>query len=274
MAIPSVLLAPLDVDALRAAYASASPFPFVVIDGFLQPEFASAVAAAYPTPEAARASGRSFAAVNERGKSQITDPAKFPAPVRALNDLLSGSEWLELCRSVTGIPGLLADDQLVGGGIHVMRSGAHLDVHVDFNRIDERSLFRRLNILAFFNPEWSPDWGGELELWDDRVRRCSHRFAPAMNRCVLFETSEISFHGVRRVTCPAEASRKSFAAYYYTREAPAQWDGRTHTTIFRARPDEPWKKYLSMPAERIARRASRGLESAKHWLAERIKPKA
>ena len=39
-----------------------------------------------------------------------------------------------------GIPNLLADDQLVGGGIHETGPRGHLDVHVDFNYIAERDL--------------------------------------------------------------------------------------------------------------------------------------
>ncbi|MGH7215500.1 MAG: hypothetical protein ACREIT_12110, partial [Tepidisphaeraceae bacterium] len=57
------------------------------------------------------------------------------------------------------------------------------------------------------------------------------------------------FHGVAAVNCPPGQSRKSFAAYYYTKEAPAGWDGTSHTTIFKARPDEYVKGKLLMPAE-------------------------
>ena len=69
-----------------------------------------------------------------------------------------------------------------------------------------------------------------------------------MNRLVLFETSEHSFHGVRRVRCPKGVARCSFATYYYTREMPA---GRAvaHDTLFRARPGEWWKGRVRMPVE-------------------------
>lgn len=268
------LLNPLDVDALRVQFSSARFFPFVAIDGFLREDFARAVAESFPTPRQAITKGRTFEAVNERGKTQITNPAHFAAPVRALSELLSSSEWLATLSKITGIPGLIADEKLVGGGMHVMQSGAHLDVHVDFNRIAESGLFRRLNILVFFNDGWAPEWGGEIELWNERVRELGSKFEPVLNRCVLFQTSETSFHGVSRVACPPDRFRKSFAAYYYTREAPAGWDGSTHTTIFRARPDEHWKKYVGMPAERIARRTRRELERVKRWAGRALKPRA
>jgi hypothetical protein len=254
---------PLDAEHLRAQFRAAQPFPFIAIDGFLAPEFARTVAAAYPTPDEALGVGRTFDAVNERGKTQVTDPNRFPPAVRQLCDLLAHPNWLATLSHVTGIPNLLADPRLVGGGMHLMRSGAHLDVHVDFNRLESEGLFRRLNILLFLNKGWEPGWGGELELWDSGVRKLGHRFEPLLNRCVVFETSEHSFHGVARVACPPGTTRRSFAAYYYTREAPANWDGTTHTTIFRARPDERWKRYVSMPAERAARGARALLSRAK-----------
>ena len=81
-----------------------------------------------------------------------------------------------------------------------------------------------------------------------------HSFAPIFNRCIVFETSEISFHGVTPVTCPDTVCRKSFAAYYYTKEAPPHWDGAVHSTNFRARPDEVLKGNVLMPLERAGQR--------------------
>lgn len=262
MSLLSDHLQPLDVDALRASYRAAHPFPFVAIDGLLRPEYARETAAACPTVEEAHRIGRTFRAVNETGKTQVTDPQHFPEPIRRLNELMAHPEWLALVSSITGIPSLLADDELVGGGIHVMGPGSHLDVHVDFNVIEDRALHRRLNILLFLNEGWPSSWGGALELWDEPVQVCHHAFPPELNRCVLFETSEHSFHGVQKVSCPPMAARRSFAAYYYTREAPAGWDGRHHTTVFRARPSERFKGSVLMPVERLWRQARRGVRRA------------
>ena len=49
---------------------------------------------------------------------------------------------------------LIADQELLGGGMHLMNVGGRLDVHVDFNRMEERALHRRLNILVFLNERW------------------------------------------------------------------------------------------------------------------------
>src|SRR5262249_49069833 len=73
----------LDPPALREAFRTAQPFPSVCIDGFLEPEFAREVSRSYPSPDAL-VGGRTFNAVNERRKTQIVDPALFPAPVARL----------------------------------------------------------------------------------------------------------------------------------------------------------------------------------------------
>jgi hypothetical protein len=265
------LIRPLDVPALRAQYARAEPFPFVVIEEFLEPSFAAEVAAAYPTFETAREMGFAFNAVNERKKVQVTDRARFPDAVGRLSDALASPEFLAQLGAITGIPDLLADERLFGAGIHVTGPHGRLDVHVDFNVLEgERTLYRRLNLLLYLNPDWNEHWGGQVELWDRGVTTCAQRFAPRLNRCLVFETSDISYHGVAPLTCPENEVRRSFAAYYYT-PTPAQGERpAAHSTIFRARPDERLRKYLLMPAEQLQRRASSSLQTAVRRLRRRI----
>ena len=144
--------------------------------------------------------------------------------------------------------------------------GGRLDVHVDFNYLKERALHRRLNLLLYLNPNWPEEWGGQFQLWDKDVKNCEATFAPIFNRCVIFETSEISYHGVVPVSIRAKAPRKSFAAYYYTQEAPAHWTGEEHSTIFVARPEERYKKYLAMPADKIRSKMEQGVGNVKRTL--------
>jgi hypothetical protein len=254
---------PIDRDALRSQIRQAVPFPYCCIDGFLDEDFAERVHDALPSFAEAVKIGRTFSTVNEQGKVQVLDPSSLVGPVAELNRALATPEFLELLGDVFGMPSLLADEELVGGGIHQTGPRGHLDVHVDFNYIANRQLHRRLNILIYFNKDWKPEWGGNLELWDTKVKTCHHSFSPVFNRCVVFETSEKSYHGVTAVRCPEGHSRKSFAAYYYTREAPANWDGREHSTIFKARPDEVLKGKVMMPLEAARRRVETMLRRVK-----------
>lgn len=244
------------------AFVRAVPFPHIAIDNFIDLETCRTIAAEYPTFENARALGFEFKAVNERKKVQITDQAKFPPAVKALSDFLASPAFLADLSALTGIPNLLADEELFGGGIHMTGPHGRLDVHVDFNR-GPHGLYRRLNLLLYLNPEWDDAWGGQIELWDTAVNHRALCLTPALGRCLIFETSQISFHGVAPLSCPPGYARRSFAAYYYTKERPPQGaDAVMHGTLFRARPGETLRRYVLMPAEKITRGVTGGLMHA------------
>lgn len=257
------VIAPYDREGLRTAYRSATPFPHMMIDGFLTDEAAQAAAGAFAPFEQARTRGREFSAVNEKRKVQIVDPTRFPPQISAIADAISAPSFIEDLAYITGIEGLLWDPNYAGGGMHQTDRSGWLDVHVDFNFNEQLQLHRRLNILLYLNPVWDERWGGLLELWNDDVSVRAHAFAPILNRCVVFTTSDISYHGVTAVDCPSGVQRCSFAAYYYTKEAPVGWDGSKHTTIFKARPDEHMKKHVLMPAEAAKRAANEGVRALK-----------
>jgi hypothetical protein len=95
------------------------------------------------------------------------------------------------------------------------------------------------------------------------VKNCEATFDPIFNRCVIFETNEVSFHGVIPISPDAAAPRRSFATYYYTKEAPAHWTGQSHSTIFKARPEERMKGMVLMPAETAKSSLRAGVARAK-----------
>ncbi|HEX6245806.1 MAG TPA: 2OG-Fe(II) oxygenase [Polyangiales bacterium] len=255
-----MLIKPFDREKIRQQFQSAGPFRWFELSPFLEEDFARELVASYPSFEQSRQQGLEFKAVNEQKKVQITDRAKFPEPVKRLADALTAPEWLRDLEYITGIPRLLGDPEFDGGGMHVTGPGGRLDVHVDFNYLQKHKLHRRLNILVYLNPDWQESWGGNIELWDREVKHCAKAFTPQLNRCVIFETSDISYHGVSPVRCPPEVARRSFAAYYYTREAPPEWRGEMHDTIFRARPSERLRGYVLMPLESAQRKLAGGVE--------------
>ena len=93
---PNELLNSIDRDALRNQVRASKPVPNFLIDNFLKPDFAQRVAEAFPPYEQALAVGRSFQAVNEKGKVQVTESSRFPEPIRQLNEVLASPEVLDL----------------------------------------------------------------------------------------------------------------------------------------------------------------------------------
>jgi len=77
---------------------------------------------------------------------------------------------------------LIPDPYLEGGGMHCIGTGGFRKVHTDFNWHRKLRLHRRLNLLVYLNDDWNEEWGGDLELRDDRVSRCERRIAPIFNR--------------------------------------------------------------------------------------------
>jgi Rps23 Pro-64 3,4-dihydroxylase Tpa1-like proline 4-hydroxylase len=264
------MLLPLNRDSLRSSYQGAKPFPFFAIENLMDPSLAIEASESYPNFDDASAQGKAFHTANERKKVQITRSELFPPAVARLHEQLSSRSFIEDLSYITGIPNLLADELLAGGGMHITGPGGRLDVHVDFNYLSERKLFRRVNLLLYLNRVWDEKWGGHLQLWDRDVSHCEASFSPCFNRCVVFETSDVSYHGVTPVSPDALFPRRSFAAYYYTREAPPCWKGEVPTTVFKARPEERLSKYITMPAERLRNKIDASVAKVKRGLKKAI----
>jgi Rps23 Pro-64 3,4-dihydroxylase Tpa1-like proline 4-hydroxylase len=223
------------------AYGKATPFPHAIIDGFLSPLHARRLAQEFPKLDATRG-WLDFNGTDPRGKPvqvnkyHISDEDRMgPITQRLLYELKS-QKFIAILERLTGISDLIPDALNLGGGIHLNASGALLKIHADFNRHDRWHLDRRLNLLLYLNEDWRPDYGGDLELWDQDMTRCVKRISPIAGRCVIFSTSSHSFHGhPEPIACPPDVSRKSVALYYYTNGVDSS-SGTAHSTLWQSRP--------------------------------------
>ena len=118
----------------------------------------------------------------------------------------------------------MADPHFIGGGLIHTLSGGRLPLHLDFSIQQHLNLYRRLNLLIYFNKEWDPSWGGGAELWSKDGKECVVNVAPKFNRAVIFEISDDTWHGhPDPITCPETMTRKSLNLYFYaTRKNPYQ----------------------------------------------------
>lgn len=214
-------------------FREADPYPHRVFEQFLRADAAAAIAQAFPGPEDRVAWDR-FGAQGLEVKMGSSDEARFPEPVRrAIHDLNSGP-FLRFLEQVSGIDHLLPDPHLVGGGIHLSRRGDHLGIHADFNWHEGLQAHRRLNLLIYLTPEWKPDYGGELELWDTAAMRRVRGVAPEFNRAVLFATRSDTFHGHPAPwNAPDGIYRQSIALYYYTVQRPEDELRPAHGTLYK-----------------------------------------
>ena len=217
---------------LQQSYATAKPFPHIAIDDFISPEILELCLDRFPgarDPES-----RSFDRDQERYKTSY-NPDYLSPDVRSFFYSLNSRPFIQFLENLSGIKGLIPDPYFLGGGFHETRTGGHLDVHADFNLHKPMRIERRLNLLIYLNKDWKLDYGGGLELWDEKMASCVKAISPEFGRCVVFSTNDTSYHGhPAPVNHPAGLSRRSIALYYYT----ATWtdESRSKTTQFKTRP--------------------------------------
>jgi Rps23 Pro-64 3,4-dihydroxylase Tpa1-like proline 4-hydroxylase len=218
---------------IKKDYQSKKPFRYVMFENFFSVEIAELIYKNYPAIENGKWDGTTF--VDQKNKFQKTQFEKGSVMEKLFKELNS-KEFLAWLQDVTEVEDeLMGDEELFGGGLHQSINGAFLNVHVDYNFHPTTKFHRRLNVLVYMNKDWKEEYEGYLELWDlsNDKKVLLGKFAPAFNRCIIFETNEISFHGhPKPLKTPEGVNRKSIATYYYTKTRPAHEITTDHNTIY------------------------------------------
>lgn len=222
-------------------YRAARPFPHIVIDNLFRDDILRQVLAEWPVNETAleRHDDGTFV----RSKIGTTWEVVFGQVTRQCFEVLHGARFLLALEKLTGMWGLMGDPYFFGGGLHATARGGRLAVHADFNKHPRFMLDRRLNLLVYLNENWGSENGGELELWDQEMRKCEQRVLPVFNRTVIFSTNRTSFHGQPNpVAGGPDIWRKSLALYYYSNgradEGHPPAVGENYSTLWQERPGE------------------------------------
>jgi Rps23 Pro-64 3,4-dihydroxylase Tpa1-like proline 4-hydroxylase len=220
----------------REIYAQAQPFSHIIIDDFLPEFLLNNILNEFPKVNSIdwqkfeRTAEKKLASKHELQMGDTT---------RLLLYQLNSSVFINFLESLTGIDGIIPDPHFEGGGLHQIERGGYLKMHVDFNQHAKLRLDRRLNLLVYLNKDWKEEYGGHLELWDKDMTRCEKKILPIFNRCVIFNTTDFSYHGhPEPLNCPEGQTRKSLALYYYSNGRPAQEASNAHSTMFKARPGD------------------------------------
>ena len=199
-------------DDLRASYASAAPFPHLVIDGLFPIDSLRAVAGDFET--APLTTWRDIESGLQTKRATPPD-SHLPAYVQDYFDTVHSGPFIRFLRGVTGIANLIPDPALHGGGMHEVREGGAFEIHIDFERHPRTFLDNRLVVITYLNDDWLPADGGSLELWHRNPPRCAASITPIFGRTVIMEQSRLAAHGHPQ---PIRQGRKrrSVTAYFYT----------------------------------------------------------
>ena len=207
---------------LHTRYAEAKPFPFMILNNFL--EDAQGIADTLRDTDISTWNYDPNVALHQVNKYWNPDLNSLPENVAEVLWEFNQQPALDFFSAVTGIPNLIADPGYLGGGVHVTTTGGKLDIHADFNVHPKTGLHRRVNALLFLNEGWKPEWNGQLEFYEKgELSEPVVKIDPILNRLVVFSTTDDALHGVPTpLACPPDRKRFSLALYYYTAERPEE----------------------------------------------------
>jgi Rps23 Pro-64 3,4-dihydroxylase Tpa1-like proline 4-hydroxylase len=232
----------LEVDKIKQykdSFLNAKPYKHLVIDNFLKSDIAQALYSKFPAYEIFN---KKYDGLNER-KAEGSNFEDFDPLFSKLRAEVSSPEFCKFISEITDIKDVFVTNDALGAGLHQGKSGSFLDIHIDFSMHHIANVYRRLNLLIFFNKDWQDAWGGHTELWNEDMTQCIKKVKPDFNRALIFATTGKSYHGYGKISPPEGVTRKSFYTYYYTHTAGEQ-DGTYHDTIFKTRPEEGTTKKI------------------------------
>lgn len=163
---------------------------------------------------------------------------KYPPILEEIVYAFQDKDVLNTVESITGIRDMVPDDRLYAGGISLMAKGNFLNPHLDNSHDKDRERYRVLNLLYYVTPDWSPENGGNLELWDDGPKSQQREITSHFNRLALMATHEKSWHSVSQVN--VARSRCCVSNYYFSAQ-PLEDHEYFHVTSFRGRPEQPMR---------------------------------
>lgn len=218
---------------IKADFQSKEPFRYVMFENFFSQEIAELIYENYPQIKDGLWDGTTYIdQKNKFQKNKFEENSIFTKLFKELNS----QPFLDWLQGISQIESeLLGDEELFGGGLHQSTRGAFLNVHVDYNIHPTTKYNRRLNVLIYLNKEWKDEYEGHLELWDltEGSKNLIGKFSPNFNRCIIFETNEISYHGhPKPLSTPPNINRKSIATYYYTKSRPQHEIAASHNTVY------------------------------------------
>ena len=206
---------------------------YAVIDDLLPGDVAAKFAPAFPPLEEMRLM-KSIR--EEKRTSKALD--KFDPLLSDITFAFQDERIVRKVCEITGFEDAVGDPHLYAGGISAMARGHFLQPHIDNSHDGERQNYRVLNLLYYVSPGWKAENGGNLELWDEKVKT-PVEIPSIFNRLVLMSTNDKSWHSVNQVK--ADGVRYCVSNYYFSPHSPNGYE-TFHVTYFAARPEQKLRR--------------------------------
>ncbi len=209
---------------------------FAAIDDLLPEDIARRIAKAFPPVETMRL----LDSFRER-KYTSKSLDKYDPLIEAITFAFQDERVIRKVAELTSIEDAVGDPHLYAGGISAMAPGHFLNPHIDNSHDGEQKNYRVLNLLYYITPEWKPEYGGNLELWDESVLK-PVEIPSLFNRLVLMSTNDKSWHSVNQVK--ADGVRCCISNYYFSPHSPNGYE-TSHVTYFMARPEQKLRRVVT-----------------------------
>ena len=212
-------------DKLKIQYQTANPFPYIVIDNFLPEFLLKSCLNEIKKHEEWYTNGQEWIEKYEKNKfyypNEETDMEEFNRKLPITNmitEYMNSPSFLNFLENLTGFEKLYRDPIMLGGGIHKIKNGGKLSVHIDYNEHPGKKWKRNLNLLLYLNENWKKEWEGNLELWSRTPWEKKVEVQPIFNRAVIFSIEDAPHGHPIPLNTPDDVSRYSLALYYFTDE--------------------------------------------------------
>ncbi|PJZ58165.1 2OG-Fe(II) oxygenase [Leptospira barantonii] len=209
---------------------------YCYLDDLLPNEIANMIYSVFPKKDEMRL----MDSFRER-KYTSKDFNRFNPLLEDITFAIQDDAVIRVVEEITGIQKQKPDPSLYAGGLSLMNRGNFLNPHIDNSHEMTRTFYRTLNLLYYVSPQWSLENGGNLELWDQKVRN-RVTIESKFNRLVIMETNPWSWHSVSPIV--ADGNRNCVSNYYFSEESPIGRD-YFNVTSYSARPEEPFKRIVS-----------------------------
>lgn len=223
-------------ETFQKEFQNASRINSCVIDNLLPEEIALEIYKSFPEPD-------------KMGEHRsLKENKKIAAQLNLYHPILEEITFafqdirvVKLVEEITGIKNMEPDEKLYAGGLSLMSKGNFLNPHLDNSHDNERERYRVLNLLYYVSPDWKLENGGNLELWDNGVKKEQRTIVSKFNRLALMITNRTSYHSVSKVI--HDGYRCCVSNYYFSK-TPAENESYFHVTTFYGRPEEKFKRLI------------------------------
>jgi hypothetical protein len=197
-------------------FKNARPFPFIVLDDFLDKDYFRELVNSYSNDKIIDA-GKEFN-TNVENEKCISLNVNLPKYIISIVDTLNSEYWVDNIKSLTGIDSLVSTN--IGNtklaNYHEMHSNGFLASHVDHSYELETGLPHVLNIIIYLSQEWNVEDGGATLFYNKNGKKIITKVEYKPNRAVIFLHTPYSFHCVERIKKEKSLLRKSVYVDYYS----------------------------------------------------------